>query len=96
MDNTRVTIDQPWLLCPISLGHSVLLTCKCSDSALDVVRVVALDAVQMLSKDERRSGDEYDSGECENSKNAVPDCAFLLQEDPGQEGGKNWITVGGQ
>lgn len=61
-----------------------------------MVRVVALDAVQMCPKDERRSGDQYDSGEGENSKNAVPDCAFLLQEDPGQEGGKNWITVGGQ
>lgn len=61
-----------------------------------MVCVVALDAVQMLSKDERRSGDEYDAGEGENGKNSVPDCAFLLQEDPGQEGGKNWITVGGQ
>lgn len=61
-----------------------------------MVCIVALNAVHMLSKDERRPGDEDDSGEGENCKNAVPDSAFLLQEDPGQEGGKNWITVEGQ
>lgn len=73
---------------------SLLITCKCSNSPLDVVGVVAFNAVQVLSKDERGPRDEDDSGDGENGEDAVPDSAFLLQEDPGQEGGKNWITVG--
>lgn len=59
-----------------------------------MVGVVALNAVQVLSKDERGPRDEYDSGDGENSEDTVPDSASLLQEDPGQEGGENWITVG--
>lgn len=81
-------------------GHScielkspdLLFTCKCSNSPLDVVSVVALNAMQMLAKDEWRSGNEDDSGDGKNSKDTVPDCTFLLQEDPCQEGGKDWIT----
>lgn len=59
-----------------------------------MVGVVAFDAVQVLSKDERGSRDEDDPGDGENGEHTVPDSASLLQEDPGQEGGKNWITVG--
>lgn len=55
-----------------------LITCKGSNSALDVVAVVALDAEQMLAKDERRPGDEDDAGEGENSEDAVQDCASLF------------------
>lgn len=73
----------------------LLFTCKRSNSPLDVVPVVALNAVQMLAKDEWRSGDEDDSGDGKNSKDTVPDCTSLLQEDPGQQGGKDWITMGG-
>lgn len=57
-----------------------------------MVAVVALDAEQMLAEDERRPGDEDDSGESEDSEDAVQDCASLLQEDPGQQGGKHRIT----
>lgn len=68
------------------------LTCKRSDCPLDVVAVVALNAMQMLAKDEWRPGDEDDSGESENGEDAVQDCASLFQEDPGQQGGKHWVT----
>lgn len=73
----------------------LLFTCKRSNTPLDVVCVVALNAVQMLAKDEWRSGDEDDSSDGKNSKDTVPDCTSLLQEDPGQQGGKDWITGGG-
>lgn len=59
-----------------------------------MVTVVALNATRTLAKDEWRSGDEYDSSEGENSEDTVPDCTSLLQEDPGQEGSKDWITEG--
>lgn len=55
-----------------------LITCKRSNSPLDVVAVVALDAEQMLAKDEWRPGDEDDAGEGENSEDAVQDCASLF------------------
>lgn len=70
------------------------ITSKCSKSPLDVVRVVALNAVNILAEEKWRSGNEDDSGEGKNSENTVPDCTFLLQEDPSQEGGKDWITGG--
>lgn len=72
----------------------LLLTCKCSNSPLNVVCVVALNPMQVITKDEWRSGDEDDASDGENSKDTVPDCTSLLQEDPGQEGGKDWITNG--
>lgn len=50
----------------------------------------------MLAKEEWWPGDKDDSSEGKNSEDTVPDCAPLLQEDPGQEGGKDWITEGGQ
>lgn len=65
---------------------------KGSYSPLDVVRVVALNAIKVLAKDEWRPGNEDDSSEGKNGENTVPDCTFLLQKDPSQEGGKNWIT----
>lgn len=68
------------------------ITCKGSDSPLDVVSVVALDATSVLAKEERRSGDEDDSSDGENSEDTVPDGTSLLEEDPGQDGGKDWIT----
>lgn len=52
--------------------------------------------MQMLAKDEWRSGDENDSSDGKNSKDTVPDCTSLLQEDPGQEGGKDGITNGSE
>lgn len=70
------------------------ITSKCSKSPLDVVRVVALNAMNILAEEKWRSGNEDDSGEGKNSENTVPDCTFLLQEDPCQEGGKDWITGG--
>lgn len=68
------------------------ITCKGSDSALDVVIVVALNATPMLAKEERWSGDEENSADGKNSEDAVPDRTPLLQEDPGQEGGDDRIT----
>lgn len=70
------------------------ITSKCSKSPLDVVRVVALNAMNILAEEKWRSGNEDDSDEGKNSENTVPDCTFLLQEDPSQEGGKDWITGG--
>lgn len=75
-----------------AIRHKSRVTCKRGDGPLDVVAVVALDAEQMLAKDERRPGDEDDAGERENGEDAVQDCASLFQEDPGQQGGKNRIT----
>lgn len=57
-----------------------------------MVSVVALDATDMLAKKERRPGNEDDSGDGENREDTVPEGTFLLQEDPSQEGGKDWIT----
>lgn len=57
-----------------------------------MIAVVALNAKQMFAEDEWRPGDEDDAGESENSEDAVQDCAPLFQEDPGQQGGKDWIT----
>lgn len=57
-----------------------------------MVAVVALNAMQMLAEDKWRPGDEDDSGQSENSEDAVQDCASLFQEDPGQQGGKHWVT----
>lgn len=57
-----------------------------------MVSVVSLDATEMLPEDERWSGDEDDSGDGENGENTVPDRTPLLQEDPGQEGGKDRIA----
>lgn len=57
-----------------------------------MVAVVALNAMQMLAENEWRPGNEDDSGESENSEDAVQDCASLFQEDPGQQGGKHWVT----
>ena len=68
------------------------ITEKGSNSPLDVVGVVALNATSMLPKQERWSGDEEDSSNGEHSEDTVPDCTSLLQEDPGQQGGKDWIT----
>lgn len=59
-----------------------------------MARVVALNATCMLAKDKRWPGDEDNSGDGENSEDTVPDCTFLLQEDPSQERGKYWITEG--
>lgn len=59
-----------------------------------MVSVVALNASQMIAKEEWWSGDEDDSSEGKNSEDTVPDCAPFLQEDPGQEGGKDRITEG--
>lgn len=47
------------------------VTCKGGDSPLDVTG--ALNATRMLSKEERRAGDEDDSGDGENGENTVPD-----------------------
>lgn len=55
-----------------------VITCKCSNSPLDVVAVVALNAMQMIAEDEWRPGNEDDSGESENSEDAVQDCASLF------------------
>lgn len=60
-----------------------------------MVGVVALDAAGVFAEEKRRPGNEDDSGEGENGEDAVPDRTLLLQEDPGQDGGKNWITGGG-
>lgn len=81
-----------WCLHTRTTRCKAVTTGKCSNSPLDVVAVVALNAMQILAKDEWRSGDEDDSGESENSKDAVHNCASLLQEDPGQQGGKHWVT----
>lgn len=59
-----------------------------------MVLVVVLNAIKMLAKDEWWSGNEDDSGEGKNGENTVQDCAFLLQKDPSQEGGKDGITEG--
>lgn len=70
------------------------VTCKDSNGAFDVVSVVVLIATRLPAKDEGRPGDEDDSGQGGDGEDAVQDGAFLLQEDPGQEGGKDWITEG--
>lgn len=74
------------------------ITCKCSNSPLDVVGVVALNATYLIAKEEWWSGDKDDSSEGKNSEDTVPDSTSLLQEDPSQERGKDWITewVNGQ
>ena len=59
-----------------------------------MVRVVALNATEMIAKEEWRAGNENDSSDGENSENTVPYGTFLFQEDPSQEGGKDWIAVG--
>ncbi len=59
-----------------------------------MVSVVSLNTMQMIPKDEGWSGDEDDSSEGENSEDTVPDRTFLLQENPGQEGGEDWIAEG--
>lgn len=81
-----------WYLLTRPTRCEVVITCKRSNSPLYVVAVVALNAMQMLAEDERRPSDEDDSGESENSEYAVQDCAPLFQEDPGQQGGKHWVT----
>lgn len=58
-----------WFRCQSKGGGRV--TCKGGDSPLDVAG--ALDATRMLSEEERRVGDEDDSGEGENGENKVPD-----------------------
>lgn len=85
-------VKQTLLLCCRKM--SVLITCKRSNSPLDMVGVVALNAIHIIAKDEWRSGDEDDSRDGKHSKDTVPDCTSLFQEDPGQEGGKDWITEG--
>lgn len=70
------------------------ITCKGCDSPLDVVGVVSLNAMYTLAEDEWRSGNEDDSSEGKNSEDTVPDRTPFLQEDPGQEGGKDRITEG--
>lgn len=55
-----------------------VITCKCSNSPLDVVAVVALNAMQMIAEDEWRPGNEDDSSESKNSEDAVQDCASLF------------------
>lgn len=69
-------------------------TCKGSNSPLDVISVVAFNATDMLAKEEWWSGDEDDSREGKNSEDTVPDCTFLLQENPSQKRGKDWVTEG--
>lgn len=81
-----------WYLHTRHTRREAVITYKRSNSPLDVVAVVALNAMQMLAEDEWRPGDEDDSGESENSEDAVQDCALLFQEDPGQQGGKHWVT----
>lgn len=68
------------------------ITCKGSNSPLNVVSIVALNATPMVAKEKWRSGDEEDASDGKNSEDTVPDCTSLLQEDPGQQGGKDWIT----
>lgn len=82
-----------WHLHLRSIRHEDMITCKRSNSPLNVVAVVALNAMQMFAEDEWRPGDEDDAGESENSEYAVQNCASLFQKDPGQQGGKNWVTV---
>lgn len=59
-----------------------------------MVCVIALNAVDILPKQERWSGNEDDSSEGKNSEDTVPDCTSLLQEYPGQQWGKDWVTEG--
>lgn len=68
------------------------ITCKSSNSPLDVVSVVALYATDTITKQEWWPSNEDDSGEGKNSEDTIPNCTSLLQEDPGQEWGKDWIT----
>lgn len=84
------------MVCKKTIYHiqSHLLTCKGSNSPLDVVSVVALNATDMLAKEEWWSGDKDDSREGKNSEDTVPDCTSLLQENPGQKRGKDWVTEG--
>lgn len=96
VNNTADTVLQPMRLHPLSLdvkqNGGDWVTCKSSCSSLDVIH--ALGAAKTLAKDERRAGDKDDSCDGENGENKVPDCTFLLQEDPSQQGGKDWIAVG--
>lgn len=82
-----------WCLHTQATRREAVITCKRSNGPLDVVAVVALNAMQVLAEDERRPGDEDDSGESENSEDAVQNSASLFQEDPGQQGGKHWVTT---
>lgn len=59
-----------------------------------MVGVIALDAAEVLAEEKRRAGDEDDSGESEDREHTVPDCTFLFEEDPRQQGGEHWIAVG--
>ena len=59
-----------------------------------MVSVVALNATYMVAKEEWWSGDKDDSGDGKNSEDTVPDCTSLLEENPSQERGKDWITEG--
>lgn len=59
-----------------------------------MVGVVALNAIHIIAKDEWWSGDEDYSRDGKHSEDAVPDGTSLLQEDPGEEGGEDWITEG--
>lgn len=70
------------------------MTSKGSNSPLDVVGVVALDAMETLAKEEGRPSDQDDSGDGKQSEDEVPDGTSLLQEDPGQQRGKDGVTEG--
>ena len=59
-----------------------------------MISVVALNAMDILAKEEWWSGDEDDSREGKNSEDTVPDRTSLLQENPGQKRGKDWVTEG--
>lgn len=57
-----------------------------------MVSVVALNATEMIAKEEWWSSDEDDSGKCENSEDTVPYRTSLLQEDPSQKRSEDGIT----
>lgn len=74
------------------IPNTLRVTYKRSNGPLDVISVVVFNTIKIFAKDERWSGDKDDSSQSKNSEDTVPDCAFLLQENPSQERSKNWIT----
>lgn len=66
--------------------------CEGSHRAFDVIGVVSFDPRQLSTKDEGRSGYQYDAGERKHGKNDVPYSAPLLEENPSQQGCEDWIT----
>lgn len=79
----HTALSSSFLLCSLEVPNN--FTCKGSNSPLDVVSVVALNATDTIAKQEWWPSDEDDAGEGKNREDTIPNGTPLLQEDPSQE-----------